>query len=562
GFSGFFKSLKKEGEIAFFCQMLVLDPMLEQKALEPEIQRQVASGHHTQLRYSEGQRWIGALEQVVTSKDSDYSGGTGWVIGGAKGIAFELLKQFPKSASWDLLLVGRSHEEEVIERLQILKNQELHCRYVAVDFTDPVKVEQLIQQESDAARLPQLLVQSAGIQLSKRLRDKTASEIMEELSAKIDTTRNCLQSQLISPQTSAILMSSVIARFGNHGQSVYALASGFAEALWQEHSWIQWPPWKKIGMTQSEMVSEVLEAAGVSLIEPGEAYRFWKNARDYKNTIVLGTGDSFLYQTPLLDFRVLGVQIDQVIPQRRRIGIYFQLNDFLKTQCRDHAIKNQAVVPLAWMAQWFLSWGQRLSAGEVCLKKLAVYRFLNASENSGLHCEVSEEALESSSFKWVLKDAQGVIAEACVEKSQASSELLLPQRNPWEGGYLAGDLYTRNRLFHGPRFQFISELRIQKATGSAKAEMHLPRWELFQIVDAALQTLGAYLLEVEDQRGIPVGVGRLSYQAKEPVQGALSCELIRVEKVEGGAEGKLQVFNQNQELICELEGAKFRVIDS
>lgn len=563
GFSGFFKSLKKEGEIASFCQILVLDPALDQKALELESQRQVALGHHTQLRYSEGQRWIGSLEPVALSKGSEHSGGNAWVLGGAKGIAFELLKQLPKTTSWDLLLLGRASEAEVTDRLQTLKYQERHCRYATVDFTDPAKVEQLIHQEQIETQPLQLLVQSAGIQLSKRLRDKARSEIIEELSAKIETTRNCLQSLIISPQTSAILMSSIIARFGNHGQSIYALASGFAEALWHQHSWIQWPPWKKIGMTQSGMVSEVLEAAGVSLIEPEKAYIFWKHACDQGNTVVLGAGDAFLYQTPLLDFRALGVQVDQVIPQQRRIGIYFQLNDFLQKQCRDHAIKNQAVVPLAWMAQWFFCWGARFSSGNVRLRKLAVYRFLNAApENPGLHCEVSQEALEPSKFNLVLKDAQGVIAEARVEQSEGSVEPLLPRGENQEVFYLAENLYAPDRLFHGPQFQFIKELKIQKSTGSARAEIHRPTWEVFQILDAALQTLGAYLLEVENLRGIPMGVESVTSYTNTPVQGMLFCELIQVEKVEGGAEGKLLVFNQNQEILWELVGAKFRIIDS
>jgi hypothetical protein len=330
------------------------------------------------------------------------------------------------------------------------------------------------------------------------------------------------------------LFSSVAGRFGNVGQSDYAMANEVmnkvarAEAMRRGPTCLvrslNWGPW------DSGMVTPALrkhfEERGISLLARDEG------AAAFTREILLATpgldhcdvvlGSSLTRPTAQIERRV-EIRLDPADPQYRFLD--------------DHRIKGARVVPIVLAAEWFLraasAWrpgATRLELSDIralkgiVLEQIATFT-LTATES------VSEHGF---TFAMSLTDpATGRLHYSCIAKADFGPLLTAPKAShlplmPTET-LPVEELYV-GRLFHGPEFQVISTMECLGENGSA-GRLERGRclgWQAYWRMDVALLDGGLQLaiLWGLDQFGrfsLPASIGRLVWYAPSVTRGEARC---------------------------------------
>lgn len=147
--------------------------------------------------------------------------------------------------------------------------------YRALDIRDRQAVAAVLDETRAQWGPVEAIVHGAGVLADKLIADKTEAQFDEVFSTKVDGLHALLAETANDPLRAIFLFSSVAARYGNIGQSDYAMANevmnkvALAEAARRPACVVRslnWGPW------ESGMVTPALrrhfEAAGVSLIAP------------------------------------------------------------------------------------------------------------------------------------------------------------------------------------------------------------------------------------------------------------------------------------------------------
>jgi acyl transferase domain-containing protein/NAD(P)-dependent dehydrogenase (short-subunit alcohol dehydrogenase family) len=147
--------------------------------------------------------------------------------------------------------------------------------YRALDIRDRQAVAAVLAEARTQWGPIEALVHGAGVIADKLIADKTQTQFDEVFSTKVDGLHALLAATAADPLRALFVFSSVAARYGNVGQSDYAMANevmnkvALAEAARRPGCVVRalnWGPW------ESGMVTPALrrhfEAAGVGLISP------------------------------------------------------------------------------------------------------------------------------------------------------------------------------------------------------------------------------------------------------------------------------------------------------
>lgn len=298
----------------------------------------------------EGKRWQAknypeTFQGISMESDVSKSEKTVLIIGGHKGLGFELLRRGALNSNSTLIVVGRSanNDEVVSKNIQKLSKKYTQVIYFAGDARDSQFMESLFAQQK-----VDLVINSAGLEFSRKLTEKESEEISLELQTKVQIvdTLDKLRSQY---RFQIVNFSSVAAEFGNGGQTVYSWASAY-QAQNPEHTNIFWPPLEKVGMTENLGILMKLKEAGLGLLPIDQALGLFKkvvNQGSKGNYIFMSPSDRFLYDVELsIDlklFQALGYLIDA--PN----------SIFMKTFSRDtdryvldHVIEQIPVIPASY----------------------------------------------------------------------------------------------------------------------------------------------------------------------------------------------------------------------
>lgn len=267
------------------------------------------------------------------------------VIGGHRGLGFELLKKGIFAKETEIVLVGRTdaQDKKLQNNLQKVLKKYQSVRYYAGDARDVKFLEKvLVDHKVD------LVINSAGLEFSRLLIEKSPQEIEMEFGTKagIWEAVSTLQDK---HACKVINFSSVAAEFGNAGQTVYAMASAY-QARDKRQLNIFWPPLERVGMTENLGILMKLKESGLGLMPLSQAASLFKKllAMDAQGDCLFVTSaDLFLYDIELsIDmslFKALGYLID---PKSATFVKMF--SGETDRYVMDHVIEKMPVIPASY----------------------------------------------------------------------------------------------------------------------------------------------------------------------------------------------------------------------
>ena len=583
--SSFFRSLKKENAIGFLAH-INFDSHLFSETEKIEIaKRDLISGVDTELKYSHDrdhliQRWVVALERVPASQNEGLTGGTLVAVGGAKGITASLVEHLIRTSQWEVHLLGRSASDDPSVQATItkLKQHSSDIYYYQVDASNREELEKIFSRILKGRSKIDLLIQGAGIELSRKFIDKSKDEIERELTAKAATTLSVgsLGNQYQIP--CQVLLSSIVARFGNSGQSVYAAANTFAEVFWRSSAAphlkrviIQWAPWDKIGMTESPIIYEVLKGSGVSLLPKEQAGKYWDAALQSGGGVVWDAKDRLLYEGPLSATRCFGTSAVKIVPINSSLTIQFPVSTQSHQELIDHTINSKTILPLALTSYWFLEMGRLLTRMAISLQDLNIFLPLEiTSVNQQLSLTVDQDKNNVDILKMTLSNGETLIADAIIKaKTKEEASVISGDCDATPIVTLSSsELYTERGLFHGPLFRVMEKVVFYGDT-EGRAQLCFPwlqssgngSWlPRVMLIDAAFQLLALAGLELKKWKGLPVGAEEIQLSDNLSFTEPLFWRVSELEIQENFLRGELKLFNSSDLCLGVIKNAKLRCV--
>ncbi|WP_435010544.1 type I polyketide synthase [Tundrisphaera lichenicola] len=163
---------------------------------------------------------------------------------------------------------------EIRANLAAFRSAGATVEYAPVDVRDPAALGPILERWRRKFGDPVGLIHGAGVIQDKLIRDKTLESFDQVVGTKIDGVLNLARLLRPDPIRFAALFSSIAGRFGNLGQSDYAVANEVLNklAIWLDRRWsgrvvsMIWGPWSGVGMVSD--LEEHLGAQGLGMIRP------------------------------------------------------------------------------------------------------------------------------------------------------------------------------------------------------------------------------------------------------------------------------------------------------
>ncbi|MGW4129430.1 SDR family NAD(P)-dependent oxidoreductase [Amycolatopsis japonica] len=421
---------------------------------------------------------------------------------------------------------------EIRATLATLREAGATAEYRQVDVRDGVAVHGALEAARADFGPVAGLVHGAGVLADARLVDKTDRQFSTVFDTKVAGLQTLLAATESDPLEFVCLFSSVAGRFGNAGQSDYAMAN---EVLAQVASGIAirrpscvvrsiaWGPWDG-GMVGPELREHFI-AGGVGLISPaaGAAAFVAECVTDptpARVTITAGDLDSFA---------------DHGGP--KPVGAVHVHQDS-HPHLADHAIDGVPVVPLAMALEWF----RRVVpvTERVVLRDVKAVRrtLLPELAGTGHQLEMLGTWEEGKGLRLTLVDAKG---RTCFEAVAAVEDEPVGPERAWTASVPptippAGPCYDGDVLFHGPAFRLLGEpIRISQSSAVAGVR-EMTGWPPEDwhtdpaAVDAGLQLALLWAAEACDSVSLPVRIGQVRLHHPGPTGPGTRCVLSEVDR--------------------------------
>jgi acyl carrier protein len=502
-------------------------------------------------------------------------------LGGCGGVGFELLSRCPHRHEVELHVIGRKPQTDITvqDRLGMLELDYKAVHYYQVDGTEKNQLHQILDQIERSHGKIELVVNAAGVDHSSVLKQKIDAEIADEIHQKLTTASNIERWCSSRDSIQSIHFSSMVSQFGNHGQSVYALANAcMSAALAQQVSSsslvIHWPAWQNVGMTARPSVRVSLAESGIQLMKPDEGGQlFWEDVA------ARTSGEATYLNTPLLATLLLHtIQFSKVydivgyIPQRarsRRIEKVFHSHQ--DPYLVDHSFHGKHLVPAATVLLMFMEISYLLT-GE--FQPIVDFEMLNLMivDESGLPVNIAIAPKRSGEMQWLIRSLP-IFARCRVEEFGAVAKAAPPriEARPEESKQRmeSQNWYSTGMLFHGPRLQILHDTWKIDAE-CLRARVNLDRLPtiygkgffdvLMPVIDGFFQLSAINHFLERQLKVLPVGLQRLDYHPSVEWGRHL---WIQVDTSDAGATCDFPistgyVFNDRREIILELTGATFR----
>jgi malonyl CoA-acyl carrier protein transacylase/NADP-dependent 3-hydroxy acid dehydrogenase YdfG len=573
----FLKSLKKENAIAFATHILFKNSKFSITQKTSIADLDLGFGIDTDIQYDSHTRKNLGLRKLQEPSLIAPKFGTLVAIGGATGITRKIVEHFIKTGKWNLFIIGRSPagDESITSTLEEFKKVTKKIQYYQIDATqlEPLRLafSEIKQKEGSI----DFIIQGAGVDLSKRFIDKNESEIRAEFVAKALSSFNLRKLIEEFEIPDSLLLSSIIARFGNAGQTIYSAANSMAESLWSSASKerntmiVQWPPWDGVGMTERKVIYEILKSSGVSMLAPNEAVQLLDKAILSKGGVVLDPGDLGRFQGSLISTSELGGYKTEIIPSPEGVNVEFTLDKPLQESLKDHALNGKIWVPLALVSYWFSDLARALTSKQISIQNLIMIRPVEiSSAQERFRITVKNFSENDTQLNISLFHSDHLIAE-CKAQTGITIRSVTDLKN--QKPFKVVDtkkLYQPEKLFHGECFRFLKQLKIF-SENSAESELQFPWlektnhyswWPWVSIVDSGLQTLGAAALEMKNWQGLPIGAEKIELSSSLSFSEPLFWKLRDIEFEERHLKGNLFLVNKENLCLGVLWQAKFQLV--
>jgi NADP-dependent 3-hydroxy acid dehydrogenase YdfG len=477
----------------------------------------------------------------------------------------------------DAILASR----EVRATLQAIEAEGGKALYVVADVTDPEALAEALTQARKKLGPITAIVHGAGVLADKAIADKTDAQIQRVVATKVVGLDRLLEATTDDPLRVVCLFSSVAARFGNAGQSDYAMANEIlnkrALALAAERPdllvrSLGWGPW------QGGMVSPALAAHFAS--QGVELIGLRTGARAFVDELRDGSGE--------VEVLIGGALPEEDHPRARHRHWDLWLDPREHGYLVDHAIRGQVVLPVALAIELF-GRACRASFPHLHLQRLSTLRVLKGVvldrfTERGAWLRLGVELVSNGDGATVSLDLSTdderprytAMAELGHEPAAShwSNETDRANGNGASGNGQArpthGPAYGPTYggvLFHGPQLQIVRSLTDLEPEGAeASLSGHHFSMEGFAVdaglIDGALQLA---LLWTEKRLGgasLPTSIGRVEIHRPGPVDGAVRAWLRACEPETGGGRGVCDVHLRGDDglPIATLHGVETHLL--
>ena len=597
GLDGLLKSLRKDTDYITYKQIQIDSPIDETKI-------RCLVGHEryvtdVAIRYRQGKRWISQLQPapvpitpVVLTDELVVV-----AIGGAKGITFSLLANLAKQYKLRLYLAGRSSamEPNIQSSIETLKQSCLEVHYHSLDASQYKGVDNWLSDITMQQGEIDLLINGAGTVVIDRLQNKTPEKIDNELLNKVLPARNVLRAGLSMGISRVINFSSILARYGGIGQSIYSCANAIINGLTAEYNQqskegtaisINWPPWENTGMTEDRVVLNQLKQLGVSLLTPqvaNELFLAELTSNEPEPVYYADTYDRMFYRFSPDDLEKIKKLYGNPTKNEVNNGLCFdrQFSVSNDRYLNDHKIKGVACVPAAIAMTQFLGCARLFlddnpvlidfEASNPLLVKDSVKTKLTLSveEDKAANFKMSTSISHfSAKAKLLTSDHITSIINLDIVPAKLSENLEELDVNIYYEGNRKADF----GLHHGPVFQMMERVFIDDVDSAAdKLIVQIDNDALVDIlesdpdsrlalwVDGAFQAMGLQVAYSHQLKTLPVKVGELILLPAKPSKKLyVYTKLINISESE--VIGNVEIRNSESELVLLLRRVTMRAL--
>ena len=467
-------------------------------------------------------------------------------------------------------------QREIRATLERLRAAGSVAEYFACDTTDASSVTATLAQVRAALGPITVLVHGAGVLADKLIAEKTPEQFARVFATKVRGLQVLLEATAGDPLDALVLFSSVAGRFGNRGQSDYAMANEVLNKVAQAEFLrrggrclvrsINWGPWD--GGMVTPALREHFHAQGVGLIphDAGAAAfvrEFAGAATADEVEVVIGSGR-------------LDLAADPALPTHRvEIAVSAERYPFLL----DHVVKGRVVVPVALVTEWLLQ-AAALARPEVApraLRDVQVMKAVFVQENSAeaTLLELTTRTLADGAVEIRIADPVSGKAHygAVADYGRGGTAPLKPAGKNGSGwrefSFDPAGAYD-GRLFHGPEFQVIRALGGWSSEGAALTLDNRPLgqagatpWKIGPaLFDGALQAAVLWSLEAHGKSSLPLRIAEVALTRPAGVDEAVSCRLSGREQPGVGAVTDIDCVDAKGAPIFSLRGVECFHVDS
>jgi len=480
---------------------------------------------------------------------------------------------------------------EVRSTLAAIERAGSQAQYRAVDVTRLESVSGALEQvRADWGGIA-AIVHGAGVIADKRVEEKTDEQFDRVFDTKVEGLRTLLAATASDPIVLLCFFSSVAARCGNVGQVDYAMANEVLNKVAVAESRrrggaclvksLGWGPWEG-GMVGPQLKAH-FESMGVALIplEAGAGMLIDELAGSAHEQVELALGGEPRPEALLTE----SVKSD---PQRggRSFAVDVAVGKQSHPYLADHAIRDQPVVPVAMVIEWFTRAAKalgpelvvtKLSNLEV-LRGISLQDFADGRDCFAVRCRQLSNG-HGATLALEFADHTGGIHYRC------TAELVQKRGTPAAAVGGAPDLalsawgsevvYDGELLFHGPAFQMIRDIEgisergiVAELSGvhgsgwgnersSAAAEL----WTTDPVAfDGGLQLALLWCKHVLGGASLPTRIAEIRTWVDAPISGPIRCTLTARTAKGHKCVSDLVFRDADGTLIAELSGVETHLL--
>ena len=444
------------------------------------------------------------------------------------------------------------NSREIQQTLLKLRNLGCEVTYAVVDCAKREDLREILRQTRQQWGPITGILHGAGVIHDRLLGELTSSQFESVFATKVTGALNLLAETTEDPLRLICFFSSVAARWGNRGQSAYAMANELLNKLAQYEAHqrpfctvksIDWGPWQ--GGMVNENLQKVFSERKIGLIPLAIGAKiFVRELNDASSTEIV------LAQKPFLAF--VPAKIPNLV-----LDWSLALHEF---SLQDHTIKNSQVLPFAVI----LEWAQRIAKSLrrdlaivslnncVCYKGIQIPSDLNSQtlavrarietmdeEQATVHLDfVSGERLY-----YKITAQLGLATDTAFEASLLFRPL--PESTPF--------IYDGEVLFHGPRYQILQEIYALNDEGATAALTLDPASAQVMMIDGGIQLALLWLWKKLGRGSLPSSIKRLHFR-----KGAIPTQIVAHVRgtLKNNLCGDVDIFfyTPEAEFLAALEG--------
>lgn len=214
--------------------------------------------------------------QLATLPAAYRSDRTYLITGGLGGIGLKLAQRIVREGGRHLVLLGRSTPTLIaMDALAELSMLGADCRTFAVDVAEIDALQQVLQEVR--GNMPPLagIFHAAGVLDNALVSKMTEAQYRRVMTAKVHGAANLDRLTRQDPLQQFVAFSSLASMMGSPGQSNYAGANAYLEALMEARAAaglpglaVGWGPWGEVGMAAEGLNLLRLEQHGLDVIMP------------------------------------------------------------------------------------------------------------------------------------------------------------------------------------------------------------------------------------------------------------------------------------------------------